>query len=89
MNRRKIILKNGFVGLTGQIISEFLQFIVRIFVLRYIGVEVLGISATFTSILQTLSLTELGFQMAVVYYLYQPLNQHDEIKINQILTKNI
>lgn len=86
MNRRKIILKNGFVGLTGQIISEFLQFIVRIFVLRYIGVEVLGISATFTSILQTLSLTELGFQMAVVYYLYQPLNQHDEIKINQILT---
>lgn len=86
MNRRKIILKNGFVGLTGQIISEFLQFIVRIFVLRYIGVEVLGISATFTSILQTLSLTELGFQMAVVYYLYQPLNHHEEIKINQILT---
>jgi len=85
LNRRKIILKNGFAGLTGQIISEFLQFVVRIFTLRYIGVEVLGISATFTSILQTLSLTELGFQMAVVYYLYQPLSQHDEKKINQIL----
>lgn len=85
MNRKKIILKNGIAGLTGQIISEFLQFIVRIFTLRYIGVEVLGISATFTSVLQTLSLAELGFQMAVVYYLYQPLSQHDEIKINQIL----
>lgn len=86
MNRKKIIVKNGFAGLIGQLISEIVQFIVRIFTLQYIGIEVMGISTTFTSILQTLSLAELGFQTAVVYYLYEPLNRHDETKINQILT---
>ncbi|MBO5479078.1 MAG: oligosaccharide flippase family protein [Clostridia bacterium] len=85
MYRKKIIFKNSFTSLTGQIISEILQFVVRIFVLRYIGIEVMGISTTFTSILQTLSLAELGFQTAVVYYLYKPINHHDETKINQIL----
>ena len=69
MNRKKIIVKNGFAGLINQLISEIVQFIVRIFTLQYIGIEVMGISTTFTSILQTLSLAELGFQTAVVYYL--------------------
>lgn len=86
MNRKKIIFKNGFTGLLSQMVSQVLQFIIRIFILRYIGIEIMGISATLTSVLQTLSLTELGFQSAVVYYLYAPLKIHDEYQINCIMT---
>lgn len=85
MNRKKLLLKNGLAGFLCQLLSQLIQFVIRIFMLQYIGVEIMGISSTFTSILQTLSLTELGFQTAVVYYLYQPLKEHDEIKINQIM----
>lgn len=85
MNRKKIVLKNGLAGFLCQMLSQLIQFVIRIFMLQYIGVEIMGISSTFTSILQTLSLTELGFQTAVVYYLYQPLKEHDEIKINRIM----
>lgn len=86
MNRKKLVIKNGLAGFICQMLSQLIQFVIRIYMLQYIGVEIMGISSTFTSVLQTLSLTELGFQTAVVYYLYQPLKEHDEIKINQIMT---
>ena len=54
--------------------------------LQYIGVHVLGISSTLTSVLSTLSLAELGFQQAVVFYLYKPLRNTDEESVNKVLT---
>jgi O-antigen/teichoic acid export membrane protein len=51
----------------------------------YLGIELLGLSSTFTSILNTLSLAELGFQSAIVYSLYKPINRKDEREINEIL----
>lgn len=81
-----MILKNGIVGLVSQISVQFLQFFLRKYVLAYIGVEVLGISSTLSSVISTLSLADLGFQQAVVFYLYTPLKNNDNQTINNILT---
>ena len=85
MGKKEIVVKNGIVGLIGQLIGQILQFFIRKYILKYIGVEILGISSTLNSVISTLSLAELGFQQAVVYYLYKPLKQGDKQKINDIL----
>lgn len=85
MNQKKILIKNSGTSVVSQIISTVLQFVVRTVLLRCVGVEYLGISETFASVLNTLSITELGFQTAVVYNLYRPLNDKDYNKVGQVL----
>lgn len=80
-----VIIHNGVIGLISQVTSMFSQFVLRILIIRYMGVEIVGINATLSSLLQTLSLTELGFQTAVVYFLYTPLRRGDYKRINDIL----
>lgn len=86
VSKKSIIFKNGIAGLTSQCIAQILQFFIRRYILQFIGVEVLGISSTLTSVISMLSLSELGFQQAVVFYLYKPLNETDNDKINSVLT---
>ena len=63
-----------------------LQLVQRILLINYIGITVVGISTSLSSILSTLALTELGFQTAIVYYLYAPIQKKDEKKICSIIT---
>lgn len=85
MMQGNVILKNSIVGFLYQIVLLFIQFITRIIILRYIGIEMVGISSTLSSILATLSLTELGFQTAIVYFLYEPLHNDNKEKISQLM----
>lgn len=85
MNRKKIVVKNASLGLIGQVVTVLFQFITRSAFLKFFGVELLGISSTLTSVLSTLSLAELGFQTAIVYSLYKPLNDGDIEKVNSIV----
>ena len=64
---------NSSIGFITQMVLLILQFFCRQIFLHYLSIEYLGISGTFTSLLDTLSLTELGFQTAIVYGLYTPL----------------
>lgn len=79
------ILKNSGMGLLSQLIKIFFTFVTRYFFVKYIGVETLGINSTFSSVLGTLALADLGFQTAVAFRLYQPLNENNEAKVNDIL----
>lgn len=85
MTTGKAIFKNSMMGLVTQILQILLQFITRAVFVRFIGIEVLGISATCAAILNTLSLTELGFQSAIVFDLYKPLRYGDKEQINDII----
>lgn len=85
MNTGKAILKNSSMGLVTQVLQIAIQFITRAVFVRFIGIEVLGISVTCASVLNTLSLTELGFQTAIVYNLYKPLRYGDNELINDII----
>ena len=83
--KTKVLFKNSAMGFLGQLIAMIFQFACRKVFLDYIGVELLGLSSTFTSILNTLSLAELGFQNAIIYSLYVPLNRGDTDKVNKIV----
>lgn len=54
-----------------------LPFFIRTIFIYTIGLEYLGLNSLFTSVLQMLSLAELGFGTAVVYSLYKPLAEKD------------
>lgn len=83
--KKTIIFKNSFVGLVTQISVMLFQFVTRRVLLQYLGIEVLGLSSTFVSILSTLSLAELGFENAIIYSLYKPLNDNNQDRINDIM----
>ncbi len=83
--RKAVIIKNSSVGLISQVLSSLFTFVTRSFFIKYIGVELLGLNSTFTSIISTLSLAELGFHSAIAYNLYKPLHENDNEAINDIL----
>lgn len=85
MGKNHVIIKNVSIGFISQFLTAILQFVTRIIFLHYFGVKLLGISSTFLSVLDTLSLAELGFQTAIVYSLYIPISLKDEKKINDIM----
>lgn len=86
MGRRRAAAQNSIIGLASQLITTVLKFVLRAVFIKYLGIELLGINSTLVSVLNTLSLSELGFQTAVVFRLYEPLNKDDHDSINQIIS---
>lgn len=78
-------LKNMIFGLTGQIISSIMGFIVRSVFIATLGIEYLGVSGLFSNILTMLSLANLGFDTAIIYSLYKPLVENDKEKIQALM----
>ncbi len=62
-----------------------LPFIVRTFLIKKLGSEYLGLSGLFSSILQVLNLTELGFGSAAVFVMYKPIADDDYSTTGAIL----
>ena len=85
MNRTQKVMRNSAVNLIGQILTILLSFISRKVFIQYLGVEMLGLNSTFTSILNTLSLAELGFQQVIVFHLYGVLARNDKEQINALV----
>ena len=85
MNRTQKTMRNSAVSLFGQIITILLSFISRKVFIQYLGVELLGLNSTFASILNTLSLAELGFQQVIVFHLYGVLARNDKEQINALV----
>lgn len=73
--RTQNTIRNFSSGLIKQILNIILPFVIRTIVIYYLGAEYQGLSGLFTSILQMLSLTELGFSTAVVFALYKPISE--------------
>lgn len=69
--------RNIFYGLLQVVISQLLPFIVRTILIYRFGVDYLGLSSLFASILSVLSLMELGFGTAIVYSMYKPVAEGD------------
>ncbi|MDO8155820.1 sugar translocase [Bacillus toyonensis] len=78
-------LKNILFGLSGQIISIGMGFVVRTVFIFTLGIEYLGVDGLFTSILLMFSLANLGFDTAIIYSLYRPLAEQDIYKIQALM----
>ncbi len=85
MNQLKSITKGITMGLINNFLTIILPFISRTIIIRQLGTEYVGLGSLFTSVLQILSLSELGFGSAVSYVLYKPIARHDINKVNAIL----
>ncbi len=90
-NRTDYAKKNIITGFGGKLISMLLPFLTRTCIIHIFGATYLGLNSLFSSILQVLSLAELGFGEAMVFSMYEPLNSHNTKKVCAILNlyKNI
>lgn len=84
-SRTEYSLLNIFTGLFGYGANTVIGFICRVFFVRLLTEEYLGISGLFSNILSMLSLAELGISSAITYALYKPIADKDENKIASIM----
>lgn len=80
----KVFRNMGF-SLVYKLSDVFLAFVLRTVFIRQLGVNYLGISGLFSSILTVLSLMELGVGSAIAFSLYQPLATQDDRKITAFM----
>lgn len=78
--------KNGIsMGVVNNILTLLLPFITRTIIIYKLGTNYVGLGGLFTSILQVFSLTELGFNSAITYALYEPIAKHDYKHVNALI----
>ena len=80
-NARKGI---GF-GIINNILNVVLPFVSRTIILYTLGTQYLGLGGLFTSVINVLNISELGFSAAVSYILYKPVADGDDEKVCAIL----
>lgn len=79
-------IRNVKFGVIVVIINVAISFLTRLFLVKYLGIEYLGINGLFTEVISVISLAELGVGMAIVYSLYKPLYEQDYSKISGLMS---
>ncbi len=72
-------------GVILKVITPLTSFVTRTALIYSLGNVYLGLNGLFTSMLQVLSLAELGFGSAMVFSMYKPIAQGDETTVNALL----
>lgn len=85
LERTKNAKRNIFFGVINKLVTLFFPFIIRTIMIKEIGADYLGLNSLFSSILQVLNITELGFSSAVVYSMYKPIADDDTETLCAIL----
>lgn len=73
--------RNIFFGILLKIYQILVPFLMRTAMIYLMGVQYLGLNSLFTSILQVLNLAELGVGSAMVYTMYKPITEDDNVMI--------
>lgn len=77
LNRSKNTKRSIFWGGMSKIVMLVFPFLVRSVIIKTVGIDYLGLSGLYTSILEILNLTELGVGAAIVYSMYKPIAEND------------
>ena len=77
--------RNFVFGLILNLYQIIIPFVMRTVMIYYMGVEYLGLSSLFTSILQVLNLAELGIGAAMVYSMYKPIAEDNKSQVCALL----
>lgn len=85
LDRKQNTKRNIVWGVVGKVATLLPSFAVRTLIIHYLGVEYLGLNSLFASILQVLSLAELGFDSAITYSLYRPVAEDDTESVCALL----
>ncbi len=81
MERTKNAARNIAFGSMLKLLNMVIPFIMRSVVLHYLGVEYLGLSGLFRSLLSFLNLAELGVGSAMVFSMYKPIAEDNTEEI--------
>lgn len=85
INVRKNTKRNLIFGVVNKAVLMIMPFVVKTVIRNTLGAEYLGLNSLFSSILQVLSVTEMGFSTAVIYNMYKPISEGDEAAVNALL----
>lgn len=85
MSRTKNTLKNLVFGYTEELIIVVLSFFTRRVFVDVLGSQYTGLNSVITNILSMLNLVELGFGSAIIFSLYKPLAQKDELHVKALM----
>lgn len=85
LEKSKNAKRNITFGFINKIVVMLLPFMVRTMIIKIMGEEFLGLNSLFTSILQVLNLSELGFSSAVTYSMYKPIAEDNKPAICALL----
>lgn len=85
LNKTKNAINNIFWAIINRFFVLLMPFIIRTLIIRVLGVEYLGLSGLFTSILNVLNLAELGVSSAIVFNLYKAIANDDTKLIRELL----
>jgi O-antigen/teichoic acid export membrane protein len=77
--------RNIMFGALNRLVNIIIPFIIRTMIIIYLGEEYLGLNALYASILQVLSLTELGFATAISASMYKPIAEGDTKTVSALL----
>ena len=78
--------KRGIIaGMINNILAIVLPFVSRTIIIYTLGNAYTGLGGLFTSIINVLNISELGFGAAVSYILYKPVAEGDDAKVRAIL----
>lgn len=79
------VIKNTFWATFGYIVYAFAGFVSRSIFVNQLGDTITGVATLFSSILNLLSMTELGFGTAISVHLYKPISENDNEKISALI----
>lgn len=77
LERKKNTIRNMFWGFTNRIVALLGPFLIRTIIIYTLGTDYLGLSSLFSSVLQVLSMAELGFGSAVAFSMYEPIAKNN------------
>ena len=83
--RLKKTAKNIATGMIYRVFTMLTAFVVRTVFIKCLSNDYLSVNGLYSSILNMLSLAELGFSTAMVYSMYKPLAEKDYQKLAQIM----
>lgn len=81
IERTKNASRNIVFGVILKAYQILIPFLMRTAMIYLMGVQYLGLNSLFTSVLQVLNLAELGVGSAMVYSMYKPIAEDDEVTI--------
>lgn len=84
--RSKYAIINSTVNFVNQLIVIVMAMVVRKYLIKYLGVEILGVNAAIVEVINMLALSEMGIQYSISFRLYKPIAEANEQLVGEIFT---
>lgn len=79
-------VKNVFWIYVSSLVGSLFPFIIRSLIIRYLGMEYLGLNSVYAAILQVLNVSELGIGQAIGVSMYKPAADENTEEVNKLIS---